>query len=122
MKLKTILTGIIREIVTENTKTKRQIKEAKGLNLEQPYSNLFIKGWGFDINGNWRIVIGPPNEKGYSIQTNNPNLEQTNSITRHAKNTLTDDELDVIGQEITKYVQQFGSKLQKSKLKVYNNR
>ena len=116
-KIKEMLRPIVMEILAERNGS---IKEAvKGINLEQPHSNLYIKGWGLDTNGNWRIVVGPPNDKGWAIQTNGK-LPETNSITRHAGKTLSDDELDTIGQEITDYVSQYGSKEQKARLKRYN--
>lgn len=104
-RLKEILRPIVQQI----------LKEA--MNLEQPHSNLYIKGWGKDTNGNQRIIVGLPNDKGVSIQTNG-NLPETHSIIRGAKK-LTDDELSIIGQEITDYVSQYGSASLKSKLKIY---
>ena len=107
-RLKEILRPIVQQI----------LKEAKSsMNLEQPHSNLYIKGWGFDTNGNWRIIVGLPNDRGIAIQTSGK-LHKTDSITRGAKK-LTDDELSIIGQEITDYVSQYGSASLKSKLKIY---
>lgn len=94
------------------------INEAKSMNIEQPHSNLYIKGWGFDTNGNWRILVGFPNDKGFKIQTNG-NLPQTNNITRRTKK-LTDEELDIIGKEITAYVEKHGTPNVKSRLRKYN--
>lgn len=108
-KLKEILRPIVQQI----------LKEAKSsMNLEQPHSNLYIKGWGFDKNGNQRIIVGLPNDKGVSIQTNG-NLPETHSIIRGAKK-LTSNELDKVGWEITDYVSQYGPASLKSKLKIYN--
>ncbi len=107
-KLKEMLRPIVHQI----------LKEAKtSVNLEQPHSNLYIKGWGFDKNGNQRIIVGLPNDKGVSIQTNG-NLPETHSIIRGVKK-LTPDELSIIGQEITDYVSQYGPASLKSKLKIY---
>ena len=105
--------SIIREIIK-----KVVMSESKGMNIEQPHSNLYIKGWGLDTNGNWRILVGFPNDKGFKIQTNG-NLPQTNNITRHTKK-LTGEELDIIGKEITDYVEKYGSSNVKSRLRRYN--
>lgn len=116
------LTKITKEILLNEYNRKKRINEAvKGLNLRQPHSNLFIKGWGLDNNGNMCIFVGFPNDKGFAIQTNG-NLEETNYIIRRAHKELSEDELDVIGEEITDYVQKYGSKNVKSRLKVYNTR
>jgi hypothetical protein len=96
------------------------IKEAvKGLNLEQPHSNLYIKGWGRDKNGNTVILVGFPNDKGWAIQTNGT-LPETDWTIKRAHKELSDEELDIIGQEVTDYVSQYGSKEQKARLKRYN--
>lgn len=76
----------------------------KKVNIEQPVSNLYIKGWGNDINGNLRIIVGFPNDKGFSIQTNG-NLPNTHSLLmRGHKGNFTPSELEQIGLEITQYV------------------
>lgn len=107
-RLKEILRPIVQQI----------LKEAKSpMNLEQPHSNLYIKGWGVDPKGNQRIIVGLPNDKGVSIQTNG-NLPETHTIIRGAKR-LTSDEISTIGQEITDYVAQYGPASLKSKLKIY---
>lgn len=109
-KLKEILTPIIKEI----------IKEIKFRPIAQPYSNLYINGWGLDTNGNWCIYVSFPNSTGFSIQTNGV-LPETDDITsRKGKNkTLSETELDTIGKEITDYVKQYGSSNQKAKLRTY---
>lgn len=107
-RLKEILRPIVRQI----------LKEAKSsMNLEQPHSNLYIKGWGLDGNGNQRIIVGLPNNNGVSIQTNG-NLPKTHSIIRGAKK-LTASELSAVGREVTAYVSKYGPASLKSKLKTY---
>lgn len=140
-KIKEMLRPIIMEILAERKKSipttpalsteylfknifglsekeaKKSIREAvKGLNQSQPWSNLFIKGWGKDRNGNSSIIIGFPNDKGWSIQTNQ-NLPKTHSILTSNPAKLTSTDLEDIGEEITDYVDQYGSKDQKSRLK-----
>ena len=100
-------------------KIKQIMNEIKGVNIEQPVSNLYIKGSGLDSNGNMRIVVGFPNDKGFSIQTNGT-LPETDSIIRRKKlNQLSDDELETIGREITEYATEHGSSNVKSRLKIY---
>lgn len=89
------------------------------MNLEQPHSNLYIKGWGLDSNGNSVIIVGFPNDKGFAIQTNGT-LPETNHIIKVAHKELSEDELNEVGREITDYVQQYGSKQAKARLRVYN--
>lgn len=145
-KLKELLRPIIKEILSEIKQTqptkvtsdknmyksifgldknetkkavRTSIKEAaKGLNLSQPWSNLHIKGWGKDRNGNMAILVGFPNDKGWAIQTNQ-NLPTTHSILTTTPPKLSSNDLDAIGEEITDYVDQYGSKEQKSRLKRY---
>ncbi len=92
----------------------------KGLNLEQPHSNLFIKGWGMDTNGNSVIIVGFPNDRGFAIQINKPEFRETKNIVRSAKRELSDDELFDIGKEVTDWVKKFGTQKVKSRLKVYD--
>ncbi len=91
----------------------------KKVNLEIPDTNLYVKGWGLDTNGNRRIIVGFPNDKGFSIQTNGT-LPETNRIIQSAIRELSDDELDVIGDEVVKYVKEFGSANVKSRLRISN--
>ena len=99
------------------------LSEGKKINLEQPVSNLYIKGWGLDINGNNRITVGFPNDRGFPIQTGGGSLPNTHKIITGKKtsDTLSASELRTIGKEITDYVSKYGSKDQRSRLKVYKN-
>ena len=107
------------KVIAERKVTNKKISEAAmGLNLSQPYSNLFIKGWGMDKNGNMRIVVGFPNDKGFPIQTNGV-LKDTHRILQTAHKQLSENELDVIGREVTDYVKKFGPAMVRSRLKVY---
>lgn len=115
--MKESLTQMVRRVIKEEMK--RPITEAKGLNLEQPHSNLYIKGWGLDTNGNQVIIVGFPNDRGFSIQTNGT-LPKTQRIIKSAGKTLSDEELDIIGTEITDYATKFGSKNVKARLRTYN--
>ena len=89
-------------------------------NVETSVSNLYLKGVGNDKNGNWRIVVGFPNDRGFSIQTNGV-LKNTNNITRKNEklDKLSDNELKIIGKEVTDYVKKYGSSNVKNRLKIY---
>lgn len=110
-KLKEILTPIIKQIISEI-----KIKPT-----EQPYSNLYINGWGLNTNGNWCIYVSFPNTNAFAIQTNGV-LPETDSITSRLgkRGTLNDQQIDIIGKEITDYVKQYGSPMQKNKLRLYS--
>lgn len=118
-----LVESAIRKIANVMMKNKpTRINEAvKGLNLEQPHSNLFIKGWGMDKNGNQVIIVGFPNDRGFSIQTNGT-LPETHYIISRAFKELSEDELDVVGEEITDYVKKHGSSAVKGRLKTYGKR
>lgn len=110
--IESAITKIVRKIINESM---------SNVNLEQPISNLYIKGWGVDKNGNMRIVVGFPNDKGFSIQTNGV-LPKTHQMLGYSPKAFTDIELETIGKEITQYVQQHGSTAVKSRLKIYNQK
>ena len=94
----------------------KKINEAVKMNIEQPYSNLYIKGWGMDANGNKTIIVGFPNDRGFPIQTNGT-LPNTHNIISKAHKELSSDELAAVGKEITAYVSAHGSANQKSRLR-----
>lgn len=118
-KVRMILKKIIKEEIVRAVQKKNRISEAvKGINLEQPHSNLYIKGWGNDSNGNWSIIVGFPNDRGFAIQTSG-NLPKTHDITKSSGKNLSDEDLDTIGREITDYTKEYGSKNVKSRLRIY---
>lgn len=92
-----ILETMIRKIVKEER------TNYKNLNIEQPVSNLYIKGWGLDVNGNFRIIVGFPNDRGFSIQTNGTLPDTQNILRRKNDTNFTSDELEKIGEEVTRY-------------------
>lgn len=101
-------------------KIKNIINEIKGINIENPVSNLYIKGWGLDTNGNMRIIVGFPNDKGFSIQTNGKLKRTHNIISGKSDKSFDDAELETIGNEVTEYVSKYGSSNVKSRLRIYN--
>lgn len=116
------LRNIMKQIIAESANKSKLNEAVKGLNLEQPVSNLFIKGWGNDTNGNLRIIVGFPNDKGFPIQTNG-NLPETHYIlNRKTDKDFTDDELKTIGKEITNYTAKYGGAVTKNKLSIYGKK
>lgn len=95
-------------------------------NIDTGVSNLFLKGAGYDTNGNMRIIVGFPNDKGVSIQTNGT-LPETDSLIRKVGGNkarldrLSDDEIVSIGNEVTDYIQKYGSADMKKRLRVYGS-
>ncbi len=82
-------------------------------------SNLYLYGFGKDTNGNSVVKIGFPNKRAFSIQTNGT-LKHTHSLVWKKKlNELTDSDISNIEKEVNDYVSKYGSKEQKSKLKIY---
>ena len=90
--------------------------------ISLPNSNLYLTGFGLDINGNRIVKLKFPIGRGFSIQTNGI-LRGTQSISdRLPKNGikgLTIGELTNIEIECVSYITYFGSKLQKSKLLIF---
>jgi hypothetical protein len=130
--IKRIVTTLIREEVKRALSIKKkQIKEQISVdksdpkNIETGVSNIFLKGCGYDVNGNMRIIAGLPNDRGISIQTNNGAMRETDSILRnnggrYAKlHKLSDDDIRKIGVEVTNYIEKYGTGNTKKKLKVY---
>ena len=97
--------------------------EASGANnsVELPNSNLWLIGGGIDMNGNRVVKLSFPNSRSFSIQTGNGRLFETEKLLRGdvKPDLLTDENLETIEMEIIAYIQQFGSRFQKSELKVY---
>jgi hypothetical protein len=97
-------------------------KGDKSVNL--PNCNLLLYGFGHDINGNKIIKIGYPNQRAFSIQTSDglkfPNSKSFDKTTKLSD--LNDSDLEKICGEVSQYIEKFGSKEQKSKLKIYNKK
>ncbi len=83
-------------------------------------SNLWLYGFGLDVNGNSVVKIGFPNRRAFSIQTNGV-LNETQSILRSKKlHQLDSKDLEVIEREVVEYIKKHGSKEQKSVLHTYS--
>lgn len=99
------------------------IRKAKATDLHRvsvsnpEKSNLIIKGFGRDRNGNKIIKLGFPNQRGFSIQTLQ-NVPSAHRLSGRIKD-LTEEEQNKIESEAIDYISKYGSQLQKDSLKIY---
>ena len=107
------------------TTFKEYINEGKikKFKKETPFtnSNLYMAGAGMDTNGNHVVSIKFPNSSAFTIQTAG-NLTTAHKELRGAKdyeNDVDASDKKKIEKEIVDYVEGYGSKAQKSKLKTY---
>ncbi len=98
---------------------KKVLREAKEVDL--PNTNLIVRGFGRDQNGNSLIQLSFYDGTKFTLQTGN--LQKTHSIKQRGvkASELDESELQTIRDEVVDYIQNYGSKLQKSKLKSYPN-
>jgi hypothetical protein len=89
--------------------------------IELPNCNILVKGISKDVNGNKTVLLTFPNGPAFSIQTNG-DLPFTHKVStaKGIKDDLSYDDMVVMSREICDYVSEYGSKLQKSKLRTYN--
>ena len=95
--------------------------KTKEIDLSQ--SNLYLKGFDRDINGNKTIKVSFPNGRAFSIQTLQ-NMPKTHSMRIGKKDDLgsiSNSDLKIIEKELINYIEKHGSKNQKSRLKVYGD-
>jgi len=83
--------------------------------------NLYLKGKGRDINGNSIIKLGWASGRGFSIQTNQRGLMETQKILRDVNriSQIKVGDLAKIEKQVCNYIKNYGSKLQKKKLRTY---
>lgn len=95
-------------------------------NVSLPNSNLYLTGFGRDLNGNRIVKLKFPNARGFSIQTNMGVLKKTHYISKGLPKKgiegLTDKQLREIEKECVAYIKSYGSKLQKTKLRTYSKK
>lgn len=97
-----------------------KVKKFKG---DNPFSNsnLYMNGAGMDTNGNHVVSVKFPNSSAFTIQTLG-NLNTAHKELRGVKDygaEIDDSIKKSIEKEIVAYVEKYGSKAQKSKLKKY---
>ena len=83
--------------------------------------NLYLTGFGRDVNGNSIVKLKFHNQKrGFSIQTNGGSLPLTDVIQYCVPNIFEIGNLnfDCIGIEVSDYIEKFGSKNQKILLRI----
>ena len=93
---------------------------AKDISL--PDCNLYLLASGYDRNGNKIVKLSFPNQRGFSIETGR-SLSLTGSILRGLKTpkdmqSVSKSELKVISKEVCNYIKNYGSELQKKKLRI----
>jgi antirestriction protein len=100
----------------------KQGQYAKGGEIEFQHSNLRIVGTGIDSNGNRIVKVSFPNQKAFSIQSNG-NLPETHKLLKnYNKNSnFSIGEIELMEDEITDYVENYGSANQKKSLKIYGS-
>ena len=96
---------------------------AKDISISLPHSNLYLIASGHDINGNKIVKLSFPNERAFSIQTGGA-LPKTGSILRGLKTPkdmleVSKSDLVILEKECVTYIKEFGTQLQKKKLRVY---
>lgn len=104
------------KIVNENYKL---TEEKSPKYIELPKSNLIFKGFGKDTNGNKFAKLEFFDGTRSNIQTNG-NLPNTHSLSA-GKSKLSDfdnSDIQTISNEVIDYISNYGTKMQKSKLKV----
>jgi len=104
-------------------KAKEKREMAKGGKIKEvdfENSNLILYGFGKDTNGNSIVKIGFPNQRTFSIQTNNIGLETSHNKRGYAVHELDQKEIDSIEKEVVEYLKENGTKEQKAKLKTYS--
>lgn len=90
--------------------------------ISLPNSNLYLTGFGLDINGNRIVKLKFAIGRGFSIQTNGT-LRVTHYISdrlpKHGIEGLTIEQLTDIDKECIDYIVCYGSKLQKQNLLIF---
>ena len=94
---------------------------AKDISL--PNSNLYLKGFGLDTNGNSVVKLTFPNARGFSIQTNGVLMKThyiSDRLPKKGIEGLTDKQLKDINKECVWYIRSYGTDLQKHNLRTYS--
>lgn len=92
-----------------------------------PKTNLYLEGCGHDVNGNRIVKIGMSSlKRGFSIQTVQPwgYMVKTHKALQGLKTKkdlrgISDSELVDIAKEVSEFIKEYGTDLQKKSLRVY---
>jgi len=87
--------------------------------VELPNSNLYLRGFGMDTNGNSVVKFSFADEKGMSIQINTPNFRNTKRLNTTKLKDLSDKDILSIEKELTSYIKEYGTARQKKGLKTF---
>jgi hypothetical protein len=82
-------------------------------------TNLWLTGFGYDINGNWTVKLKDfDGSRGYSFQTLGamPETHRRSKWVSGKVQDLTDEDLQIIAKEVIEKIGYIGSKRQKEKL------
>lgn len=87
-----------------------------------PTCNLYLMGRGRDTNGNSLVKLGFWTGRNFSIQMGSGSLPKTYGIlrglTKKEIQGLSQSDLTAISKEVANYVKNYGSDMQKKKLKM----
>lgn len=100
------------------------VKESKTESVYLKNSNLSLWGAGRDSNGNSTVIVSFGDNPKFSIQTNDSELQNIKSILGSNKDItkISSDDLDKIEKNVISYIKQYGTKKQKTTLKIYNDK
>lgn len=106
--------GFLKPIKGDNMKKDRKFKG----------TNLHLKGFDRDRNGNSIIKLSYPNGRGFSIQTggNMPKTHRMKAGVDNIHKDITANEMRSIKSEAVKYIKNYGTSRQKSGLRVYKKK
>ena len=92
----------------------------EGKEIELPNSNLLLKAFKMDSNGNQTVVLSLINQKGFNIQTAG-NLPDTHGLSKRGikLKDLSDKDITAIETAVIDYIKKYRSAKQKSGLKTY---
>jgi hypothetical protein len=83
-------------------------------------SNLYLNGFGKDVNGNSVVKLSFPTGNAFSIQTNAQSTSNTHDYAiKYEIDELDQNQLGIVEKEVAYYIYNFGSRNQKKKLKLY---
>ena len=97
--------------------------EKKIKEIDLPNSNLYLYGFGKDINGNSTIKLSIGSNKPFSIQINNPEFyKHTYDKRSYSLNELSENDILGIEKDVIGYIKKNGNKEKQNILKVYTDK
>ena len=111
MSKKQIVENYIRGIVEKELMG--EVSKLKSVEL--PNSNLLLRGFGYDTNGNKIVKLEFFNGKKFTLQTNG-NLPKTHTLYTKNLNDLDENSLLTIRDEVRNFILKYGSTQHKKNL------